>query len=170
MSVEDASFSGLLQEFHSFIHPLDSLVLSFSVEFSLTIFIMSPSARGWQMIEIVTVLVSLCFISVVLRVVARLRRRVGFGVDDYLSILSMVLMIAMLIELCLCELVRDCRIFPAANSRRVFNWRQWCTCQDFGQRDSRELLESMLLHHISLLQPTTNTSRSSSPTNSPTSS
>lgn len=55
------------------------------------------------MIEIVTVLVALCFISVVLRVFARLRRRVGFGVDDYLSFLSMVLMIAMLIELGLCE-------------------------------------------------------------------
>lgn len=56
------------------------------------------------MIEIVTVLVALCFISVVLRVVARLQRRVGFGVDDYLSVISMVLMIAMLIELGLCEL------------------------------------------------------------------
>ncbi|OOQ89920.1 integral membrane protein [Penicillium brasilianum] len=60
---------------------------------------MAPSARGWQMIEIVTVLVALCFISVVLRIVARLQRRVGFGVDDYLSVISMVLMIAMLIEL-----------------------------------------------------------------------
>lgn len=56
------------------------------------------------MIEIVTVLVALCFISVALRVVARLQRRVGFGVDDYLSVVSMVLMIAMLIELGLCEL------------------------------------------------------------------
>lgn len=63
---------------------------------------MAPSARGWQMIEIVTVLVALCVISVVLRVVARIRRRVGFGVDDYLSFLSLVLMIAMLIELGLC--------------------------------------------------------------------
>lgn len=66
---------------------------------------MAPSARGWQMIEIVTVLVALCFISVVLRIVARLQRRVGFGVDDYLSVISMVLMIAMLIELGLCELL-----------------------------------------------------------------
>lgn len=64
---------------------------------------MAPSARGWQMIEIVSVLVALCLISVVLRVVARMRRRVAFGVDDYLSVLSMVLMIAMLIELGLCE-------------------------------------------------------------------
>jgi phosphatidylglycerophosphate synthase len=55
------------------------------------------------MIEIVTVLVAVSLVSVVMRVVARLRRRVGLGVDDYLSILSMVLMIAMLIELCLCE-------------------------------------------------------------------
>lgn len=64
---------------------------------------MAPSARGWQMIEIVSVLVALCFIAVVLRVIARMRRRVGFGVDDYLSVLSLVLMIAMLIELGLCE-------------------------------------------------------------------
>lgn len=64
---------------------------------------MAPSARGWQMIEIVSVLVALCFISVVLRIIARMRRRVGFGVDDYLSVLSLVLMIAMLIELGLCE-------------------------------------------------------------------
>ncbi|KAJ5218124.1 uncharacterized protein N7498_000223 [Penicillium cinerascens] len=62
---------------------------------------MDATARGWQMIEIVTVLVALCFISVVMRVVARLQRRVGLGVDDYLSIVSMVLMTAMLIELCL---------------------------------------------------------------------
>lgn len=55
------------------------------------------------MIEIVSVLVALCLICVVLRVFARFRRRVGFGVDDYLSIVSMVLMIAMLVELILCE-------------------------------------------------------------------
>lgn len=51
------------------------------------------------MIVIVSVLVALCAICVVLRVVARLRRRVGFGIDDYLSVLSMVLMFAMLVEL-----------------------------------------------------------------------
>jgi hypothetical protein len=64
---------------------------------------MAASARGLQMIVIVSVLVALCVICVALRVVARLRRRVGFGVDDYLSILSMVLMLAMLVELILCE-------------------------------------------------------------------
>jgi hypothetical protein len=63
---------------------------------------MAPSKKGWQMIEIISVLVSLCFISVVLRVIARLRRRVGFGVDDYLSMVSMVLLVAMLVELILC--------------------------------------------------------------------
>ena len=54
------------------------------------------------MIEIISVLVSLCLISVVLRVVARIRRRVGFGIDDYLSMVSMVLLVAMLVELILC--------------------------------------------------------------------
>ncbi|KAJ5462499.1 hypothetical protein N7530_010704 [Penicillium desertorum] len=53
------------------------------------------------MIEIVSVLVSLCPILVVLRVFARLHRRVRFGIDDYLSVVSMVLLIAMLIELIL---------------------------------------------------------------------
>jgi uncharacterized membrane protein len=63
---------------------------------------MAPSKKGWQMIEIISVLVSLCLISVVMRVVARLHRRVRFGVDDYLSMISMVLLVAMLIELILC--------------------------------------------------------------------
>ncbi|KAJ5731518.1 uncharacterized protein N7483_006026 [Penicillium malachiteum] len=62
---------------------------------------MASSARGWEMIEIVVVLVALCVICVGLRVFARLRRRVGLGIDDYLSMLSMVLMLAMLIELVL---------------------------------------------------------------------
>lgn len=64
---------------------------------------MAPSERGWEMIEIVSVLVSLSLISVVLRMVARFRRRVGFGLDDYLSAVSMLLLIAMLIELILCK-------------------------------------------------------------------
>lgn len=56
------------------------------------------------MIIIVSVLVALCFICVVSRIAARLRRtRMGFGVDDYLSMVSMVLMLAMLIELVLCK-------------------------------------------------------------------
>lgn len=55
------------------------------------------------MIEIVSVLVALCLISVVARMGARYRRRVGFGIDDYLSLVSMVLMIAMLVELVLCK-------------------------------------------------------------------
>lgn len=64
---------------------------------------MAPSERGWQMIEIISVLVALAFVAVVMRLVARFRRRVGFGVDDYLSIVSLALMIGMLIELGLCE-------------------------------------------------------------------
>lgn len=62
------------------------------------------------MIEIISVLVALCLVCVVLRLYARLRRRVGFGVDDYLSIVSMVLMIAMLVELILCEWYLDWRL------------------------------------------------------------
>jgi hypothetical protein len=55
------------------------------------------------MIVIITVLVVLSLMSVILRVLARMRRRVGFGVDDYLNIASIVLMIAMLVELILCK-------------------------------------------------------------------
>ncbi|KAJ5781126.1 hypothetical protein N7457_006286 [Penicillium paradoxum] len=62
---------------------------------------MEPSRKGWHMIEIVSVLVFLCLVSVALRVIARIRRRVGFDVDDYLSIVSMVLLIGMLAELVL---------------------------------------------------------------------
>lgn len=76
------------------------------------------------MIAIVTVLVALCFVSVVLRVIARMRRRVGFGMDDYLSFLSMVLMIAMLIELGLCGCLIIWNDRSSANiSTRVFNRR-----------------------------------------------
>lgn len=64
---------------------------------------MAPSKKGWEMIIIVLVLVFLCLVSVVLRVVARMRRRVGFGIDDYLSVVSMVLLLAMLVELVLCK-------------------------------------------------------------------
>lgn len=98
--------SFILPFIHSFDKHPSSILLCISSQLHC-ITIMAPSARGWQMIEIVTVLVALCFITTVLRVVARLRRRVGFGVDDYLSILSMVLLIAMLIELGLCEFVES---------------------------------------------------------------
>lgn len=64
---------------------------------------MAPSERGWHMIQIISVLTALASVAVVLRLVARFRRRVGFGVDDYLSVISLALMIGMLIELGLCE-------------------------------------------------------------------
>ncbi|KAA8648461.1 uncharacterized protein ATNIH1004_004346 [Aspergillus tanneri] len=62
---------------------------------------MSITSRGGEMISIVSVLVGVALITVIMRVFARLKRRVGFGVDDYLCFLSMVLLIAMLIELAL---------------------------------------------------------------------
>jgi hypothetical protein len=98
------------------------------------------------MIEIVSVLVSLCLISVVARMVARYRRRVGFGIDDYLSLVSMVLMIAMLIELILCKLFHlVCACVPAflADNLRVFDRRQWDPRQFVGHQDPNELLEGM---------------------------
>lgn len=56
------------------------------------------------MVAIVSVLVGVSFIAVILRVFARSKRRVRFGIDDYLCFLSMTLLFAMLIELGLCEL------------------------------------------------------------------
>lgn len=99
------------------------------------------------MIEIVSVLVALCLVSVVARMVARYRRRVGFGIDDYLSLVSMVLMIAMLIELVLCKsshlvCVHVC-VWFLADQIRVFDRRQWDPRQVVGQQDPCELLEGM---------------------------
>lgn len=64
---------------------------------------MTISDRGSNVLIIVVVLVALSAIAVSLRVAARLKRRVGFGVDDYLCFLSMTFLISMLIELVLCE-------------------------------------------------------------------
>ncbi|KAE8144630.1 hypothetical protein BDV25DRAFT_166379 [Aspergillus avenaceus] len=64
---------------------------------------MPVTSRGREMICIVSVLVGLALISVILRVFARLKRRVGFGMDDYLCFISIALLVAMLVELILCE-------------------------------------------------------------------
>ena len=94
------------------------------------------------MIEIVSVLVALCLISLVLRVFARIRRRVGFGVDDYLSMLSMVLLIGMLIELIFCKYCStDWNLFHPNGYHRVCNWRQWSPYRGSIPRYPRELLE-----------------------------
>lgn len=67
------------------------------------------------MIAIVAVLVGLGFITTVLRVFARLKRRVGFGVDDYLIFGAMFLLIGMLIELVLCKYCGSVRIELSPN-------------------------------------------------------
>ncbi|KAI9374371.1 hypothetical protein BJX61DRAFT_306433 [Aspergillus egyptiacus] len=66
---------------------------------------MALTTRGAEMIAAVTVLVGLSITAVILRVFARLRRRVRFGMDDYLCWLSAVLLIAMLVELILWVLI-----------------------------------------------------------------
>ncbi|PYH41222.1 uncharacterized protein BP01DRAFT_306347 [Aspergillus saccharolyticus JOP 1030-1] len=60
---------------------------------------MALTSRGREMISIVSVLVGLSFIAVILRAIARLKRRVHFGVDDFLSFASIILLLGMLIEL-----------------------------------------------------------------------
>ncbi|EAW15231.1 uncharacterized protein ACLA_058930 [Aspergillus clavatus NRRL 1] len=62
---------------------------------------MALTSRGKSMIAIVSTLVGLSVISVILRVVARKKRRVKLGADDYLCFLSIVMLIAMEIELIL---------------------------------------------------------------------
>lgn len=61
------------------------------------------TSRGGEIIAIVSVLVGISFIATILRAWARLKRRVPFGMDDYLCFLAMVLLIAMEIELVLCQ-------------------------------------------------------------------
>ncbi|GLA37190.1 hypothetical protein AnigIFM63309_003759 [Aspergillus niger] len=62
---------------------------------------MGPSPKGKEMIVIVSVLVGLTCLSMTLRFVARVKRRTGFGVDDCLCFVAVVLMLGMLIELIL---------------------------------------------------------------------
>jgi hypothetical protein len=57
------------------------------------------------MIATVTVLVGLSITAVFLRAFARYKRRVGFGMDDYLCFLSVILLLGMLVELVLCKLL-----------------------------------------------------------------
>ncbi|OBT87326.1 hypothetical protein VE02_03022 [Pseudogymnoascus sp. 03VT05] len=60
---------------------------------------MAPSERGWKMIIIVTVLVGLATIATVLRVFARLKRRVKIDIDDYLCFTALFLLYGMLVQL-----------------------------------------------------------------------
>ncbi|KAL2870082.1 uncharacterized protein BJX67DRAFT_378628 [Aspergillus lucknowensis] len=66
---------------------------------------MALTRRGGEMIAAVTVLVGLSITAVFLRVFARFRRRVSLGVDDYLCFASVILLLAMLIELILWVLI-----------------------------------------------------------------
>ncbi|KAL2831755.1 hypothetical protein BDW59DRAFT_124640 [Aspergillus cavernicola] len=66
---------------------------------------MALTRRGTDMIATVTVLIGLSITAVLLRAFARLKRRVQFGIDDYICFLSVILMIAMLVELLLWVLI-----------------------------------------------------------------
>lgn len=54
------------------------------------------------MIGIISALVGVATIAVILRIIARLKRRLRFGVDDYLCFTALVLLYGMFIELILC--------------------------------------------------------------------
>lgn len=60
------------------------------------------------MIATVTTLVALSIVAVVLRILARNKRRVRFGMDDYLCFISVILLLAMHIELVLCKFTKHC--------------------------------------------------------------
>ncbi|KAF9894627.1 hypothetical protein FE257_006515 [Aspergillus nanangensis] len=62
---------------------------------------MSLPKRGGEMIAIVSVLVGLSLVATMMRAWARLKRRVPFGIDDYLCFVSMFLLLVMEVELCL---------------------------------------------------------------------
>lgn len=55
------------------------------------------------MIIIVTVLVGLATIATILRVFARLKRRVKIEIDDYLCFTALFLLYGMLVQLIFCE-------------------------------------------------------------------
>lgn len=63
----------------------------------------SITSRGAEMIAIVSVLVALAFLAVLMRIFARFKRQVRFGLDDYLCFFSMIVLFSMLIELALCK-------------------------------------------------------------------
>jgi hypothetical protein len=65
---------------------------------------MASSARGWEEIKIGIALSVLTTIAVVLRFVARLIKKVKLETDDWLALASLVLIMAMLIELIICIL------------------------------------------------------------------
>lgn len=94
------------------------------------------------MIRIVSVLVGLATLSAILRVIARIKIRMKFGIDDYLCFGGMVFLYGMLIELILCEYT----IFLFEKRKltfepRVCHRRQWNThCRSRSSYD-REFLE-----------------------------
>jgi hypothetical protein len=113
---------------------------------------MTVTSRGREMICIVSVLVGLSLICVILRVFARLKRRVGFGMDDYLCFFSILLLIAMLIELALCK---SCEM-PLLKSSLTFNsrghyWRQRIPHGRLGSEHIDELFKGMVICHLNIV-------------------
>jgi dolichol kinase len=68
---------------------------------------MAPNDRGWEEIRTGIALSSIAFVAVILRFVARYVRRLQLEIDDWLSLASLVAIVAMLVELILCEYSRE---------------------------------------------------------------
>lgn len=85
------------------------------------------------MIIIISVLISLSIICVTLRIFARVKRRIGFGIDDYLCFAATIFLISMLIELVLCKFLmlrkRNVKKMMVTKKischTRVHYWGQW---------------------------------------------
>lgn len=96
------------------------------------------------MIAIVSVLVGLSVLAVILRVFARIKRRVKLGVDDYLCFLSIIMLISMEIELILCKSHLAQRYRPVlTTSHRGCHRRQWAASSRFGHGNDDELWQGL---------------------------
>lgn len=63
---------------------------------------MAPGPRGWEEMRVGIAFVTIAACAVIARFVTRWRRKARMELDDWLTIISMTLLIAMLIELVLC--------------------------------------------------------------------
>ncbi|RAL03105.1 uncharacterized protein BO80DRAFT_491889 [Aspergillus ibericus CBS 121593] len=93
---------------------------------------MNPSPRGWELIVIISVLVGLACLSTAVRIIARIKRRTGFGVDDYLCFVAIVLMLGMLIELILwCTMGGTGYHMSGLDARTIVVFRQMFIASQF---------------------------------------
>lgn len=62
-----------------------------------------PNERGWQEIRVDIALTCLAVLAVALRFFTRLKKGTKIGTDDWLALSGLVFLLALFIELLLCE-------------------------------------------------------------------